>query len=282
MSVTDSSLPGTTVDDESLLDADWIADHLGDETVRLVEVDVAPTAYREGHIPDAVLWNIYADLRQAGYAPIDHHGLEQRLSLSGITPETTVVFYGYGAHLGYWLLRSHGHGRARLMDGPREQWSLRGHRWSRAGPAPTPTRYRLAERDPHLYATRPEVLSLIGSPDATLLDVRSRAEYDGERFWPSGATEDAGRPGRIPGSVHLPVDALRDADGRFRTVAELDRALVGRGIDRDRRIVVYCTVGNRASQVWYALTRLLGFTDVAVYHGSWAEWGTCLDTPVEL
>ncbi len=96
--------------------------HLDDPLVRLIEVDVSRAAYDAGHIPGAVLWNAYVDLRSPDYAPIDQSGLASLLSAAGVTPETTVVFYGYGQYLGLWLLKRQGHDRVLVMDGGRERW----------------------------------------------------------------------------------------------------------------------------------------------------------------
>ncbi len=267
---------------ELAVDPDWIAAHLDDPTVRVIEVDVSAAAYAEGHIPGAVLWNAYGDLRHPDYTPIDQADLESLLSKSGVSPEMTVVFYGYGQYLGFWLLKRHGHDRVRLMDGARERWQAAGHAWSTDMPAPDPTTCRLAAADPGIDTPRQAVRALLDDPDVVLLDVRSQAEFDGEHFWPSGASEGAGRAGRLPGAVHVPFEVLREEDGSLKSSEELRRIYEDAGVVPGSRVVTYCTIGNRASQVWFVLTHLLSYPDVSVYYGSWAEWGTLTDTPIEV
>ena len=89
-----------TFDATAQVSPDWIASHLGDPSVRVVEIDVSPAAYGSGHIPGAVFWNAYGDLRPADYRPLPSSELVRLLAKSGIGPDTTVVFYGYGAYLG--------------------------------------------------------------------------------------------------------------------------------------------------------------------------------------
>jgi len=265
---------------DARVDAAWIASHIDDSSVRFVEVDVSPSAYNAGHIPGAVLWNAYKDLRHSDYRPVSAAELQDLLRKSGVTPDMTIVFYGYGAHLGAWLLKSHGHDRVRLMDGSRDHWKTAGQNWSTDVPTPARSQYMLGAQDTS-YSSKEDVLEMIGQPSRVILDTRSKAEYDGERFWPSGATEGAGRAGHIPGAVHLPVELLRTDDGTFRSAGEMLQVTRDRGITPETEVVTYCTIGNRASQAWFALKYLLGYHDIRVYYGSWAEWGKATDTPIE-
>jgi thiosulfate/3-mercaptopyruvate sulfurtransferase len=263
------------------VDAGWISSRLDDPSMRVVEVDVSPAAYEEGHIPGAVLWNAYGDLRDAEYMPLVPKELEGLIARSGIEPGTTAVFYGYGAVLGYWLLKAHGHPDVRVLEGDRERWAEGGGEWSTEVPAHRDGGYSLADPEPRGLASRAAVESALEDPGALLLDVRSELEFSGERFWPSGATADVGRAGRIPGAVNLPIEELREEDGSLRGEEQLRRAAEEHGVSPDRAVIAYCTIGNRAAQACYALDVVLGYPDVRLYYNSWVEWGRRDETPID-
>ena len=111
-----------------------------------------------------MFWNAYTDLRDADYRPIEHEQLERLLSRSGVMPDTTVVFYGYGAALGFWLMKAHGHNDVRMLVGSREQWAQAGGQWSTDVPEPAGSAYRLAGPDADTLASRADVEAAIGQP----------------------------------------------------------------------------------------------------------------------
>ncbi len=271
----------TIPDDTPIVDAAWLAAHASDPNVRVVEVDVSKATYDADHIPGAVLWNAYADLRDADYRTVEREALERLLSRSGVDPDTTLVFYGYGAALGFWLMSAHGHRDVRILEGSREQWAQAGREWSTDVPRPEESSYALAPPRADLLASQADVQAASAGSGPVLLDVRSQLEYDGERFWPSGATAHVGRAGHVPGAISVPIDLLRNEDDTPKAVEEARGALERAGVTPDRKVIAYCTIGNRASQAWFTLRYLLDYPDVSVYHGSWVEWGKLPDTPVE-
>jgi thiosulfate/3-mercaptopyruvate sulfurtransferase len=264
-----------------LVDPQWLEDHLDDPRVRVIEVDVSPAAYQDWHIDGAVLWNVYADVKDADYRLVGTAALEQLLVRSGIGPDSTVVLYGYAPALGFWLLKLCQHPDVRILNCSRDSWRAAGHRCSSIASEPEAGSFHPGSQDPGIRADWMTVLAAVGQPGIALLDVRSQAEYRGERFWPSGGMEPGGRAGHVPSAVHLPIDGIYRDDGSFRSAAELRRVFAAADPGGTRELITYCTIGGRAATAWFVLTQLLGHDRVRVYDGSWAEWGRMTGTPVE-
>lgn len=271
---------GNDATDDLLVSAEWLEDHLHDPGLRVIEVDVSNAAFNEGHIEGAVLWNIYRDLKDGSYRLVDTPAIEELLHRSGISPESMVVFYGYAPAMGFWLMTLYGHKGLRILDTSRTTWEQAGRPWSVETSVPHRTDYLLPDPDKRVRAAQDEVAESIGLPRVTLLDVRTEAEFHGERFWPSGVAEPEGRAGHIPSAVHVAVDGLRTPDGSFRSADEL-RRIFEPVMESAGDIITYCTVGARASTAWFVLSYLLGRGHVRVYDGSWAEWGKMAETPVD-
>jgi thiosulfate/3-mercaptopyruvate sulfurtransferase len=264
-----------------LVEPRWLEEHLDDPTLRVVEVDVSPRAYQEWHVDGAVLWNVYTDLKDTEYRPVDKEAIQRLLARSGILPDSTVVFYGYAPAMGFWLMKLYGHSKVRILDCSRETWRAEGRPWTASPTTQASTRYVLPGEDGQLRARQSNIEGAMRDPDCTIVDVRTEAEYRGERFWPSGGFEPGGRAGHIPSARHMPIDHLYDERGAFRPTTELQRIFSSIDLASDDEVITYCTIGGRASTAWFVLTYLLGRKGVGVYDGSWAEWGRTPTATVE-
>ena len=285
----------TTIDERGyansavLVSTQWVVEHLNDPAVRVVESNEDPLLYRYGHIPGAVEVDWVRDLNdplRRDY--LDREGFERLASRIGITPETTVVFYGdqsnWWATYALWVFRLFGHTRSRIMDGGRLKWEREGRPLTREAAAVAPSVYRAPERDDaRIRAFRDDVLRHVGAGLA-LVDVRSPEEYSGERLHMEGyPNEGALRGGHIPGARNIPwARAVDPEDGTFLPVGALRRIYEDEaGLHPDDDVIVYCRIGERSSHTWFVLTHLLGFSSVRNYDGSWTEWGNLVRVPVE-
>ncbi len=274
---------------EVLVSTEWVASHLEDPGVRVVESNEDPLLYPSGHVPGAVEVDWAADLNDPVRRDyLDRAAFESLMSRIGVTRETTVVFYGdksnWWACYAFWVFQLFGHANARVMDGGRLKWEQEKRPLTREKPAVKPTRYAAPERDDRrIRAFRDEVLKhqAGGLP---LVDVRSPQEFSGERtHMPEYPQEGVLRGGHIPGAKSVPwARAANTADGTFKTAAELRAIYEGEaGLKPSDDVVTYCRIGERSSHTWFALTYLLGYGTVRNYDGSWTEWGNSVGVPIE-
>ena len=274
---------------EVLASTDWVASHVNDPAVRLVESNEDTLLYASGHIPGAVHVDWTSDLNdQIRRDYITREGFEQLMSRIGATPETTVVFYGdknnWWATYAFWVFQLFGHTRARVMDGGRIKWELERRPLTREVPSYPRTAYRAQERsDAPVRAFRDDVLKHLQAR-GQLVDVRSPEEFAGTRMhMPDYPNEGALRGGHIPGARSIPwARAVNPEDGTFKSAAELRKIYCDeKQLSPSNATVTYCRIGERSSHSWFALKYLLGFDDVKNYDGSWTEWGNLVNVPIE-
>jgi thiosulfate/3-mercaptopyruvate sulfurtransferase len=270
-----------------LVETDWVAEHLDDDSIRIVEVDENPALYAESHIPGAIGFDWRVDLQDQ--VRRDFLGAEDFGALMGsrgISNDHTVVLYGdrnnWFAAYTYWYLLYYGHDKAKLVNGPREKWVAEGRETSAEPPGYAPVTFTARPGDNSIRAFREEVLGAIDGT-ANLVDVRSPQEYSGELIaMPGYAQEGAQRAGHIPGAASVPWAQAVNEDGTFKSAEELHELYTSRGvIDGDEPIIAYCRIGERSAHTWFVLHELLGQGDVKNYDGSWTEWGNLVGVPVE-
>jgi thiosulfate/3-mercaptopyruvate sulfurtransferase len=272
---------------ESLVSTQWVADHLDDPQVRIVESDEDALLYETGHIPGAVKVDWFTSLQDPLRRDfLSKESFEELCSSLGIANDTTVVFYGdksnWFATYTLWLFHYYGHKDLKIMNGGRTKWQQEKRPMTRKVPSYPATEYRAQEPDPSIRAFREDVFEQIRR-ERPLVDVRSSKEFSGELIsMPNYPQEGATRGGHIPGAKNIPWSwATNEVDSTFKSAEELRELYEAEGITPEQEIITYCRIGERSSHTWFVLTRLLGYTQVRNYDGSWTEWGNLVGAPIE-
>jgi thiosulfate/3-mercaptopyruvate sulfurtransferase len=274
---------------DALVSTDWVAEHLDDPKVRIVESDEDVLLYDTGHVPGAVKIDWHADLNDPLTRDyLDADRFAELMSSKGITPDTTVVFYGdknnWWAAYALWVFQLFGHTKVKVMDGGRKKWEDEGRPFTTEVPSYGRTEYPVPTRDDSkVRAFREEVLEHVNER-GKLIDVRSPEEYRGEKLhMPEYPQEGAIRGGHIPGAKNVPwARAVNPETGEFRTAEELRKIYETEvGLTQNDEVIAYCRIGERSSHTWFVLTYLLGYDQVRNYDGSWTEWGNLVRAPIE-
>lgn len=274
---------------EALVDTEWLAANLDNPNIRIVESNEDLLLYDTGHIPGAVHIDWRRDLNDETVR--DYVGVEGFTNLvrrHGITPQTTVIFYGdknnWWAAYSMWVFELFGHTNAKLLDGGRAKWIAESRQLTREVPShpasdyPQPAKRNDQEHRAYFEQTLEHYRA--GKP---LIDVRSPKEFSGEvTHMPEYPQEGVLRGGHIPGAKNQPWATAANPDGTFKTFEELQQIYAHQlGLKKNDDIIAYCRIGERSSHTWFVLKYLLGYEKVRNYDGSWTEWGNMVRVPVE-
>lgn len=275
----------TNTRSEVLVSTQWVADHLNDPHVKLLEAGWDASEYEAGHIPSAVAGWGFADVQNEETRDITGKSeIERMLSLAGISNNDTIVLYGGIGNLiavmAFLVLKIYGHSEVRLLDGGRQKWLAEGRELSVDKPNLQPSKYVAQKPNLDLRADRDFVFSAIQQGDQTIVDARS-AEMYGNGHIPSAINVPASPILSTDGDIQGWQTPTTRSDGTFKSVEELRALFASNGITPDQDIVTYCVRGGLSTHMWFVLTQLLGYPNVREYYSSWAEWSNSSDAPVE-
>jgi thiosulfate/3-mercaptopyruvate sulfurtransferase len=270
----------------SVAQPDWLEANLDNPKVRIIEVSTEPGIYERGHIKNATKFVWHTDLVDTVNRDIiNAKNFSNLVRKAGISDDTTVVLYGdknnWFAAWGAWIFNIYGQKDVRVLDGGRVKWEKDGRPLTTAVPTFTAGNFTATKQDRSIRATLiKDVLPVAKKrTKADLVDIRGVDEFNGKIFAAPGFQELAVRAGHIPGATNVPWGANVNADGTFKTVAELKKLYADKGIDGKQNIITYCRIGERSSLTWFVLSEILGY-NVKNYDGSWTEYGNSVGVPI--
>jgi thiosulfate/3-mercaptopyruvate sulfurtransferase len=272
--------------ESALVSADWVAEHLEDPNVVLIEVDEDTSAYDRSHISGAIKLDWTTDLQdQVRRDFVSKSQFEALLSEKGVSNDHTVVLYGgnnnWFAAYAFWYFKLYGHGDVKLLDGGRKKWELDAREMNGDVVKLDTTSYTAQEQDTSIRAFRDETIAAIGVKN--LVDVRSPDEYAGRLLAPAHLPqEQSQRAGHVPTSVNVPWSKNANDDGTFKSDADLKALYDEVGFDDSKETIALCRIGERSSLTWFVLHELLGHQSVKNYDGSWTEYGSLVGVPIAL
>jgi thiosulfate/3-mercaptopyruvate sulfurtransferase len=269
-----------------LVDTQWLADHLDDDSIRIVEVDENPALYAEAHIPGAIGFDWKKDLQdQVKRDFLGPQAFGELFGSRGVSNDHQIILYGdrnnWFAAYTYWYLKYYGHDNVKLLNAPREKWIGENRPTTTDVPTFPPAAFTAQAGDDRIRAMRNEVLAALDA-GTKLVDVRSPQEFSGELIaMPGYEQEGAQRSGHIPGAASVPWAQAVQEDGTFKSADDLAALYSGKGVTNGSSIIAYCRIGERSAHTWFVLHELLGQSDVKNYDGSWTEWGNLVNVPIE-
>jgi thiosulfate/3-mercaptopyruvate sulfurtransferase len=279
-----------TTTDDPLVATDWLAAHLNDANVRVVDATfklpgVLPLPkddYLAAHIPGAVFFDVDAVSDHENPVPHMFPSAEQfgrDVGALGVGNDDSVVIYDAGGWVAgpraWWMFLSYGHDKVRILDGGLKKWRAEGRAIESGAVTPKPATFKAAY-DARRVRSIDEMIANVASKAEQVIDARAPDRFEGRVAEPRPGL----RSGHIPASRNVPYNQLFDAlTGAMKPLDELRKAFVGAGVDPDRPIVTSCGSGVSAAVLTLALYRL-GVRGTALYDGSWSEWGQADGPPV--